>query len=753
MKIRCFLNILLLFLVVFFTSQATAQQSKVDSVILLLNTVIMNDEPDTAIFFATMDFLYQSTQNKDMTAEQIELLEVTSLQFENWEKDIWPFNLHILMVTSLMDEYPKKAIDIGTLQLDKLDQYNTPGAIEAKRVLLSTLRFPYRNSDYLEDGLVYYSKKFNQYKIQGDSSLIAACYFVLSGFYKISGLNELAIYNMKKSISYLDSIRDRRAWINNIGVLGSYYILQGEKSKGLKYSKVALSQLLSLNQVPSYVALNIAVVMLEDNQTDSAAYYIDVAKQGIDKSDIDMAASILQFESLYYIHIGDLEAAEDNLKECWQMIRTKNIGVTPGAGTMAPDYYLALIRIEQNRLDEAIDLLKSDITRLNNVREDILRDYKLMAQLYQQTGQNELAAETYAQFIAMQDSLLADQEKLRVIGFEAEQSMNESALSIEKLKSKSRISSQARNFSIGIAALLLILTATIYFRYQSKKKANNVLNETLTNLKSTQSQLIQSEKMASLGELTAGIAHEIQNPLNFVNNFSEVNEELLVEMKEELENGNTEDAKAIANDAIENQQKILHHGKRADDIVKGMLQHSRSSSGEKEPTDINALADEYLRLAYHGLRAKDKSFNATMNTDFDETIASIKVIPQDIGRVILNLITNAFYAVNEKQKLLAKDLPGFENLVGLAKYEPTVSVSTKKEGDKVLISVKDNGNGIPQSALDKIFQPFFTTKPTGQGTGLGLSMSYDIVTKSHDGELTVETKEDEGTEFIIILSK
>jgi two-component system NtrC family sensor kinase len=244
--------------------------------------------------------------------------------------------------------------------------------------------------------------------------------------------------------------------------------------------------------------------------------------------------------------------------------------------------------------------------------------------------------------------------------------------------------------------------------------------------------------MASLGELTAGIAHEIQNPLNFVNNFSEVSQELVKEMNDELATGNWQLAKEISADIDQNLEKIAHHGKRADAIVKGMLMHSRISSGVKEPTDINALADEYLRLAYHGLRAKDKDFNATMNTDFDEAIGAIKIIPQDIGRVILNLISNAFYVVDEKKKSAIEG------------YEPTVSVSTKKEGNKVLISVKDNGNGIPQKVLDKIFQPFFTTKPTGQGTGLGLSLAYDIV-KAHGGELLAETKEGEGSTFIITL--
>ena len=264
------------------------------------------------------------------------------------------------------------------------------------------------------------------------------------------------------------------------------------------------------------------------------------------------------------------------------------------------------------------------------------------------------------------------------------------------------------------------------------------LNKSLNDLKATQQQLIQSEKMASLGELTAGIAHEIQNPLNFVNNFSEVNEELLKELKAEAEKGNVEEVKAIANDIEFNSAKINHHGKRADAIVKGMLQHSRTSSGIKEPTDINELANEYLRLAYHGLRAKDKSFNATTKTDFDETIGNINIVSQDIGRVILNLITNAFYTVSEKKKQAGDN------------YEPTVTVGSKKMNDAIEIIVKDNGNGIPSKVLDKIFQPFFTTKPTGEGTGLGLSLSYDIV-KAHGGELKVETKKGEGTAFVIYL--
>ena len=331
---------------------------------------------------------------------------------------------------------------------------------------------------------------------------------------------------------------------------------------------------------------------------------------------------------------------------------------------------------------------------------------------------------------------------------------NEEARQKEIELAKAAYQNQLKKYGLltGLG-LFLIIAFILYRNNREKQRTNKVLEATLNNLKSTQSQLIQSEKMASLGELTAGIAHEIQNPLNFVNNFSEVNEELLSELKDELSKGKMEDVIALANDAIENQKKINHHGKRADAIVKGMLQHSRASSGTKEPTDINALCDEYLRLSYHGLRAKDKSFNAIpinigIETNFDPTIEKFNIIPQDIGRVILNLINNAFYAVNEKKEKLAHE-----------NYEPTVTVITKKLNvrpddsvgrGKIQIIIKDNGSGIPESVKDKIFQPFFTTKPTGQGTGLGLSLSYDIV-KAHGGEIKVVTIQGSGTDFIIDL--
>ncbi len=318
---------------------------------------------------------------------------------------------------------------------------------------------------------------------------------------------------------------------------------------------------------------------------------------------------------------------------------------------------------------------------------------------------------------------------------------------------KQELNSEEINIMLRLTRVFGLLYTRFLDLQKAEKQAAVIeeekvrLEATLENLKATQAQLIQSEKMASLGELTAGIAHEIQNPLNFVNNFSEVNKELIEELKNEKSKPINERDENLENellaDIVQNLEKISHHGKRADGIVKGMLQHSRSSSGTKEPTDINALADEYLRLAYHGLRAKDKSFNATIKTEFDNSLEKVNVIPQDIGRVILNLITNAFYVVNQKQKQLA-------STSSASPFEPTVIVTTKKINGLVEVTVADNGNGIPQKILDKIFQPFFTTKPTGQGTGLGLSLSFDIV-KTHAGEIKVESKEGEGTVFSIHL--
>ena len=380
----------------------------------------------------------------------------------------------------------------------------------------------------------------------------------------------------------------------------------------------------------------------------------------------------------------------------------------------------------------------------------------LLWHLFAGAHKSDSALKYATQFYAIRDSMISNGKMMQM---QTMVMLNDQRAAKEKeayRQQQARL--RTRLIILTLAGALLLVGAITFFLYRNnknKQKANNLLQqqkfetdeqrlkaeEALHELKSTQAQLIQSEKMASLGELTAGIAHEIQNPLNFVNNFSEVNSELIEELKGEwsMVNGEKKEVgEELINDIQQNTEKILHHGKRADAIVKGMLQHSRQSSGKKEPTEINALCDEYLRLSYHGLRAKDKRFNAEIKTDFDPSIGKINVVSQDIGRVLLNLINNAFYAVNEQK---------IKNPVS---YEPIVSVTTKKSENSVSITVSDNGGGIRDSIKEKIFQPFFTTKPTGSGTGLGLSLSYDIV-KAHGGEISVVSNENAGSEFAIKL--
>ena len=418
--------------------------------------------------------------------------------------------------------------------------------------------------------------------------------------------------------------------------------------------------------------------------------------------------------------------------------------------------------VKQKKYKEAIPFIKKALASLseNEFNEFTASLYGELVECYQKTGD---PAEALAAFILLDRSKDSTRSREN-IQKATELSMNYDfakkqavAKALQDRKDadvkRTKKQQQLNILALGILLLTALIIAVIQYRSNKhKRKANLLLQQekqkvesTLSELKSTQAQLIQSEKMASLGELTAGIAHEIQNPLNFVNNFSDVNQELLAEMKDEIEKGNTGEAQAIANDVIQNEQRINHHGKRADAIVKGMLQHSRKSSGQKEPTDINALADEYLRLSYHGLRAKDKTFNAGMKTDFDGSVGKINIIPQDIGRVLLNLFNNAFYACAER----SRSAVNAQKSNNFFSYEPAVSVATKSVDDKVQIIVKDNGNGIPQNIVDKIFQPFFTTKPTGEGTGLGLSLAYDII-KAHGAELKVESREGEGTTFIIL---
>jgi signal transduction histidine kinase len=497
-----------------------------------------------------------------------------------------------------------------------------------------------------------------------------------------------------------------------------------------------------INYLPRMIlaTMNLGQSYLEINNLDSALVY---------EKEAALIQSQSEFEKyLGHIHmvLGDIYSAQGNQSLGLQyyysglasVLKWNNRGVQSRIYLRLNKYHLATAK-----KDSALYYSKENLRIIQSMGQvagketNIGVGYECLYLSYKLNQQFDSAFKYQGLALIAKDSL----SKLRISNLTAFQnlSFSEQIRLREVEKDKIAYQNKIRTwFLVAGIGILLLLAIISYRNNRQKHKAKLKIEQAYDHLKATQQQLIQSEKMASLGELTAGIAHEIQNPLNFVNNFSEVNKELLTELNEEIDNGNYADAKLIAKDVIANEEKINHHGKRADAIVKGMLQHSRSSSGVNEPTDINALADEYLRLAYHGFRAKDKSFNATMITDFDTSIGMVQLLPQDIGRVVLNLITNAFYAVAEKKKLMPDG------------YEPTVTVHTQKADNKVLIKVRDNGNGIPQKVMDKIFQPFFTTKPTGQGTGLGLSLSYDII-KAHGGELKVKTIVGEYAEFIIEL--
>ncbi len=622
--------------------------------------------------------------------------------------------------------------------------------------------------------------------------------YVLSGYGMMYGMQS----KYDTSTRYFEAaigIAERNGYTNELsndyGNIAIGYQMQSKFSQALHYQLKALTLAKARNDIDdlAYVSLNIGQTYFAMGDTARAGQAlfesINFAKSAGDKNvelyaysnlaelyneknllqnayDYAMKAAMLGKEiGDQGIQAASLSKAARSLTEMKkfaeaEIAASQAISVADSSGQPLPIYQaysaMGVLLKTMEKYKEAIPYFKKSITALHS--SDIyneavgLTNYDLSL-CYEKTGNYNNALAAYKTGSQILDSVRSRENirKATELNMNYEYEKKQEAQRIEQ-RQKDEITKERQIALLVGLALMLILAIVAFRAFRNKQKANAILTKqkeeiqnTLFKLEATQKQLIQSEKMASLGELTAGIAHEIQNPLNFVNNFSDVSTELVDEMNAEIAKGNLEDAKQIAEDLRQNLEKINHHGKRAGDIVKGMLQHSRSSSATKEPTDINKLADEYLRLAYHGLRAKDKSFNATMKTDFDETIGNINIIPQDIGRVILNLITNAFYVVDEKKK------SGIEN------YEPTVTVSTSRSplpgrgaGGEVKIMVKDNGNGIPQKILDKIFQPFFTTKPTGQGTGLGLSLSYDIV-KAHGGELKVETKEGEGSEFIIQL--
>ena len=549
----------------------------------------------------------------------------------------------------------------------------------------------------------------------------------------------------KSALPFLRGNTPHKRRIYNLGLatlhMGQLYGATGNTDmEKLKYFKLlGYAQSIQDTFLLSLAYLNLGYSYTYLNQLDSALYFDQQAlalQPHLGFFFRTWEGSILYSLGNIYLQKGKLTLARDAyLKSVESYEAHHNLSYRPRTYDALSKLYGRLDKPDSS-LFYARKLLK--IARVLRQPEPLAASYRALSDVYSNLNKRDSTLKYLQLYTVLNDSLNNAEKKnllsYQNIGFD--QQLRLKSLQEEKIETETRIRTYAMLSGLGV---LLIIGLILYRNNRQKQKTNKVLETTLSNLKSTQSQLIQAEKMASLGELTAGIAHEIKNPLNFVNNFSEVSNELIVEMLEEADKGNTEEVKEIAKDLKQNLEKINHHGKRADSIVKGMLLHSRGTSGEKMLTDINSLLDEYVNLAYHGMRAKDKEFNITIKKDYDETLKKINVVPQDISRVFLNIINNACYAAYDKKK---KDGDGFN---------PVLKVSTINLKDKIEIRIGDNGNGIPKDIVDKIFQPFFTTKPTGEGTGLGLSLSYDIVTKQHGGELNVESKEGEGTKFIISL--
>ena len=600
----------------------------------------------------------------------------------------------------------------------------------------------------------YYEKSIGIDERLGNKKVLGSSYGNLAIGYEMQSNFPVALLYQQKSLELAEKLNDISAQAYTLMNMGNTYQSIGDTARSEKFilKGISLAKSMGIKNVELYGYSNLATLYSLLNEWDkSYSFAMNSATLAKTMGDYAMQATSISKAALALAHDKKYKDAEVLNKKAMA------IADTSGQPLNVFQVYSGMGEILklQEEYKNAIPFYEKGFNVLKNADqydEAVAQAYSDLSTCYEKTGNYPKALATYKTSSKILDSVRSKNN----IGKATELSMNyefekkQAVADAVQGKKNAETKLQQTLLMVGLG-VTLIVAAGAWVAFRNKQKANFLLEKqkkeiqrTLTELESTQARLIQSEKMASLGELTAGIAHEIQNPLNFVNNFSEINTELINEMEEEMNKGHTNEAKIIAGNIKKNLEKITHHGKRADAIVKGMLQHSRTSSGQKEPTDINALADEYFRLSYYGLRAKDKTFNATLQTNFDKSIGKINIIPQDIGRVLLNLYTNAFYAVLEKKKL--QPAGSSEQSV----YEPTVSVVTKKDGDNIYIKVKDNGNGIPQKVADKIFQPFFTTKPAGQGTGLGLSLSYDII-KAHGGEIESVSKKDDGAEFIIQL--
>ena len=735
-------------------STASAQNTKIrkyDSLIRLAKT----DTARINLILWKLDVLATINLDSAISLASTALDKAQKIKFYKGE---------ITLIQKLATNYAFKGnFEAASGQLKHLEKRIQSKDSASFASLYSTWGLFYGMQSKYDSSIFFLKKAIRIYERTGTDINLPTSYTNIAIGYQQQSNFPMAIQFQQKALTIYEKNKNEsgqaHVLLNMATIYNNLKDLKRAESSFLKVIELAKKN--QLNRVELYAYSNLATLYSDEQKWQKCyEYAIKAAEMGNKNGDQGIQAASLSKASLAMTQLNQFDKATSLSKRAIAIADSSKQPLNIFQAYASMGFALNFVK----RWKEAIPYYEKGFSTFKDADIYTYANgavFKELSECYEKTGNFSKALEWYKQFAMVNDSVRSRENIQKA----TEQTMNyefeqkeQSAKVIQDAKDEvNRTRQIALIFGLILSVLMVVGAFAGYF---GKRKANALLSkqkkeieDTLTKLRNTQSQLIQSEKMASLGELTAGIAHEIQNPLNFVNNFSEVNTELIAELEEERKKEIRDFANEdeILKDIKQNEEKINHHGKRAGDIVKGMLQHSRSSSGIKEPRDINALADEYLRLSYHGLRAKDKSFNAEMKTDFDETIGKIDIIPQDIGRVLLNLYNNAFYAVSEKVKTEHAVETEHALPQGIAKaYEPTVSISTKKMGDRIQITVSDNGNGIPQNIVDKIFQPFFTTKPTGQGTGLGLSLSYDIV-KAHGGELKVETNEEKGSSFIITI--
>ena len=653
-------------------------------------------------------------------------------------------NIYPDTLNNWVSQNKSNAIDTSKLYAKSLQELsfsaevNNPESLNAARRNHAEYHENYGNID---SAIYYMELVLDSYTTLKDTALMAKAHLDIKGLYSTKAEYAQAANQVYSALQLYEQIEDELGIANCYVDLCDLLYYEDKYQESVEYCDKAIEiqkQANAMEDMAKSLRYKASSQLFSGVDLKEALETINEAiriYEGMEGKEIELMAcingrgNILKYMGRYTEAIADYQANYNKSLE----IGFKPY-IIPSIGNIGHVYKL------EGKYKEALPytLKTIELIKASGDSKNLWENYMHARDIYEKLENFEKAHEysklysdNYSQYL---QTIIDRLESEAQIKYETKKRDEQILLQKTKIRQQQKI----QILYISIAVLLLIsLIGMLRSRSKLRKKQMEIalskekLEKSIKYLKSTQSQLIQSEKMASLGELTAGIAHEIQNPLNFVNNFSELNSELLNELKEELANGNVTEVEAIANDLSENEAKITHHGKRADAIVKGMLAHSRSGKGEKEPTDLNALAEEYLKLSYHGLRAKDKSFNADFKTDFDPNLPKVNIVPQDIGRVLLNLINNAFQAVHERSKEADSE------------YLPLVTITTKLTANgQQLIAISDNGPGIPPDIKDKIFQPFFTTKPTGEGTGLGLSLSYDIV-KAHGGELKLETTEAE----------